>query len=122
MDESVELFKAEQMRLAEPDAPPPTFISRIKETVLRFATFTLPVLALMAGLSATPRNADHSFRLIYYGPALAILGVASAFLLLRRPAFRRSPFALTAWWFVGIAVLVIPAGALDQLSRHGEQH
>jgi hypothetical protein len=122
MDESVELFKAEQARFAEQGPPPRTFISRVKDVLLRFATFTLPVLALMAVLSATPRNADHSFKLIYYGPVLAILGVASAFLLLRRPAFRHSPFALTAWWFIGVAVLVIPAGALDQLSRHGEQH
>jgi tellurite resistance protein TehA-like permease len=117
MDQSVELFIAEQVRLAEKGATPRSVISRVKEVVLRFAAFTVPMYALMEGLSAAPRNAEHSFKLIYYGPALAVLGLASAFLL-RRRAFRHSPFALAAWTFVFLAAVAIPAGALDQLSRN----
>ena len=72
---------------------------------------------LEEGLNVFPRNADHSMKLEYYGPILAGLAVGSA-LLLRKPTFRRSAFGASAWAFILMAIVAIPAGAIDAIGRN----
>lgn len=118
MDESVELFAAEQRRLAEQGGPIPALRSHIMTWVLRLGTSAIIMFVLLTVLDRFPRNSDHSMKVVYYGPVLAILGIGSI-MLLRRPAFRQSPFAMAAWLLVLMAIAAIPAGMIDLLLRSG---
>jgi hypothetical protein len=112
MDESVELFHAEQERLAEEGGPVRALRKQIAGAALDLGAFALSMSALLAVLDRFPRNSDHSMKLVYYGPILAALGLGSA-LMLRRRGFRESPFRMTAWGFILLAVAAILAGAID---------
>lgn len=114
MDKSVELFNAEQRRLAASGG----FKRHLVETLMSLGITMLVSWALVAGLNMFPRNADHSMKVVYYGPVLAVLGLAATYLL-QRPFFRRPPFQLTLWGLIFLAVVLIPAGALDALLRSG---
>jgi cytochrome bd-type quinol oxidase subunit 2 len=87
------------------------------ESLLGLGIFVASTLVLLTVADQFPRNADHSMKLAYYGPILAVLGVGSA-LLLRRERFRKSPFAMSAWMFVLMALAAIAAGAIDLFLRH----
>jgi len=90
----------------------------IKIQMIAFGTFVIIVWGIAAGLGALPRNADNSVKLVYFGPALAILA-AIAVVFLRRDFSKRSPFRLTAWGVIGLALVAIPASAIDLLIRNG---
>jgi hypothetical protein len=117
MDDSVKEFHAYQRALAEQGGPTRVLRRTVTHQFLSLAIFVILIVALMASLSLLPRNADGSMKLVYFGPVLAVLAVASA-LLLRRAEFRRSPFSLSAWAFILMAVVAIPAGALDLIDLH----
>jgi len=117
MDESVKEFHAYQRALAEEGGPMRVLRRTVAHQFLSLAIFVILTAALMEGFSFFPRNADGSMKLIYFGPALAVVAVGSA-LLLRRAEFRRSPFSLSAWAFILMAVVAIPAGALDLIDLH----
>jgi hypothetical protein len=114
MDKSIELFRAEQRRLADDGGLKRHLIT----TVLSLCLFMLVMWGLMAGLSAFPRNADHSMNVIYYGPVLGLFGLVAA-LLLRRPFLRKPPFRATLWGLVFVSAVIIPVGAFDALLRNG---
>lgn len=118
MDESIELFKAEQNRLAEGAAPPRSLTRQITTQISALGAFAIIVWVLMAGLGALPRNPDNSIKLIYFGPALVVLAAIAA-LFLRKDSTKRSPFRLAAWGLIALAVVAIPAGAIDLLTRNG---
>jgi len=114
MDKSIELFRAEQRRLAGDGG----LKRHLKTTVLSLCLMMLVMWGLMAGLSAFPRNADHSMNVIYYGPVLGLFGLVAAFLL-RRPFLRKPPFRATLWGLVFVSAVIIPIGAFDALLRNG---
>jgi hypothetical protein len=116
MDESVELFHAEQQRLAEEGGPVRALRRQIRDSALGLGIFVVMMVGLLAFLNWFPRNPDHSMKLVYYGPILTILGFGSL-LVLRRPALRQSPFRFTAWGFILMALAAIPAGAIDLYLR-----
>jgi hypothetical protein len=114
MDKSIELFRAEQRRLAEDGGLKRPLITTLSSLCL----FNVVIWGLMAGLSAFPRNADHSMNVIYCGPVLGLLGLVAA-LLLRRPFLRKPPFRATLWGLVFISAVFIPVAAFDALLRNG---
>ena len=112
-----ELFRAEQRRLADDGG----LRRHLVPTVLSLCLLMRVMWGLMAGLSAFPRNADHSMNVIYYGLVLGLLGLAAA-LLLRRPFLRKPPFRATLWGLIFVSAVVIPVGAFDALLRNGSCH
>ena len=118
MDESVELFKAEQRRFAEEGGFRRAIRRQLQDYVLGLSAYILINITILHFLGQLPRNPDHSMQLGYYGPVLAVLGVGSV-LLLRRPSFRRSPFRVVAWGQILLALAAIPAGVIDAFTRGG---
>jgi hypothetical protein len=114
MEKSIELFDPEQRQLADDGG----LKRHLVTTVLSLCLFMLVMWGLMAGLSAFPRNADHSMNVIYYGPVLGLLGLAAA-LMLRRPFLRKPPFRATLWGLIFVSAVMIPVGAFDSLVRNG---
>ena len=112
MDDSVNEFHAYQRALAEEGGPMRVLRRNAAYGFLSLGIFVVLMMALLAILNLLPRNANGSMKLVYYGPALALIAVGSA-LLLRRPTFRKSPFSMAAWAFIIMAVLAITAGAID---------
>ena len=112
MDESVEMFLAEQKRLAEEGGPIRAFRRTVTHYLLSLGILAVFMFALLKVLNVFPRNGDHSMKLIYYGPILALLAVGSG-LLLQWSKFRNSPFSASAWGFIVMAMVAVPAGAID---------
>lgn len=112
MDDSVKEFHAYQRALAEQGGPMRVLRRNAAYGFLSLGIFAVLMIALLAVLNVFPRNPNGSMKLVYYGPALAVMAVGSA-LLLRWPTFRRSPFSMAAWAFILMALLSIPAGAID---------
>ena len=118
MDESVELFRAEQESIADEGGPGRSLKRQIKTQMIALGAFATITGALNAVLGALPRNADNSVKLIYFGPALVALSVLAA-LFLRKNVNKRSPFRLVAWGLIALTAVAIPAGAIDLLTRNG---
>lgn len=114
MEKSIELFRSEQRRLADGGG----LKRHLVTTGLSLCLFILVMWGLMAGLSAFPRNADHSMNVIFYGPVLGLFGLAAAFLL-RRPFLRKPPFRATLWGLVFVSAVMVPFGVFDALVRNG---
>ena len=112
MDESVDMFRAEQKRLAEQGGPIRAFRRAATHHLLSLGIFAVFMFALLEVLNLFPRNGDHSMKVVYYGPVVALLAIGSA-LLLRWSTFRNSPFSLSAWGFLVLAIVAIPAGAIE---------
>ena len=114
MDESVELFQAEQRRLAADGGLKQHLIA-----VLKSLAFLIVVMwLLMAILGVFPRNTDHSMKVVYYGPVLGVLGIIAGYLL-SRPSFRKPPFRATLWTLIFLALAMIPVGTIDVFLRNG---
>lgn len=118
MDESLTHFQAEQKRLASGRGPIVVLKRQIKARLIGLGMFAAIIWGLAAGLGTLPRNADNSIKLIYFGPALALLA-AIAVLFLRHEPSKRSPFRLTAWSLIALALVAIPAGVIDFATRNG---
>lgn len=118
MDESVELFRAEQKRLADEGGTVRSLKWQITSHMIALGVFATVIWVLMAGLGAFPRNPDNSVKLIYFGPALVALSTIAG-LFLRKGILRSSPLRFAASGVIALTVIAIPAGAIDFLTRNG---
>lgn len=112
MDDSVEQFHAYQRDLAEQGGPLGSLRRTATYWLSRLAIWASVSVVLFEALRVLPRNPDGSVKLAYYGPGLMFLALGSA-LLLRVSGFRKSPFSMTAWLLIALALIAIPAGAFD---------
>jgi drug/metabolite transporter (DMT)-like permease len=118
MDDSVELFHAEQERRAHKDEPIREIGRAIVLRALAVAVFFALMWVVMSGLSTFPRNSDNSMRVVFYGPVFGLLALASI-LFLRLPRFRKSPFRTVAWMLMLLALVAIPVGIYDEVMQFG---
>ena len=118
MDESVSLFHEEHNRNEQAGGFARRLKRKLRDAIVGLATLTVVFISLLNVLGMLPRNADHSIMVMYYGPLLTVLGVASG-LVLRSAMPIPSWIRPSLWLIVALAAIGVPAGIVDAVRLHG---
>jgi hypothetical protein len=118
MDESVELFKAEQKRFKDAGGSGAYLGQALVSSALRLLVFGLAAYGVMSFVDLFPRNPDNSVKLAVFGPVTATLAVIATLVLkIGKPTAQAIRW--TCWGFIAVALVSIPAGFVDLLARNG---
>jgi hypothetical protein len=118
MDESVERFKAEQKRLEGAGGPSAAVRQALMSYVTTMVVFSLAAYGTMSFMNLFPRNSDNSVQFAIFAPTTATLAIIST-LILRFFSPRAQAIRWTCWAFIALAVIGIPAGFFDYLTKSG---